>query len=95
MLHSDFDLYTDFYELSIIVQNSIIENLINQTDFQVSNENIAKLNYEIELGRVNFLIESLVKAAKPKKVIKPRAKKVIKKDAKKDSEEEEELVLDI
>jgi hypothetical protein len=77
MFHSDFDLYDEFFNLSIIVQDEIIQNIINQKVYQVSNENITKLKYEVELGRINFTIQEAVKKATPKP--KPRAKKVVKK----------------
>lgn len=73
------------FKLPLDKQNEIIKDLI-ASDLSISQENVTKLNAEIQVGRINYHIENAIKKAtvKPKKVLK--RKKVVE-----ESEEDKEI----
>lgn len=88
MFEDTFELY-NLLKLPLDKQNAIIKDLI-ASDLSISQENVTKLNSEIEVGRINYFLETAIKAAKPKPVKKPRAKK-----AKAVEEESEQEIFDL
>ena len=69
MFEDTFELY-NLLKLPLDKQNAIIKDLI-ASDLSISQENVTKLNSEIEVGRINYFLETAIKAAKPKPVKKP------------------------
>lgn len=85
-----YELY-NLLKLPIDKQDLIIKDLM-ASELKISQENVTKLNNEIEIGRVNSFLEEAVKKAKPKAVKKPRAKKVVKEV---DEESASEQIFDL
>ena len=77
MLEEDIEIDSDFFKLKIDVQNEIIKNLIEQTDFKLSKINIDKLVSKIEIERINYYLEKAIESKRPKA---KRYKKVLVKD---------------
>lgn len=81
MIDDIFELY-NLLKLPIDKQDLIIKDLM-ASDLSISQENVTKLNSEIQVGRINFYIEEATKKAKAIK--KPRVKKKVVEE---DSEDE-------
>ena len=77
MLEEDIEIDSEFFKLKIDVQNEIIKNLIEQTDFKLSKINIDKLVSKIEIERINYYLEKAIESKRPKA---KRYKKVLVKD---------------
>lgn len=90
MMDDIYELY-NLLKLPIDKQDLIIKDLM-ASELKISQENVTKLNNEIEIGRVNSFLEEAVKKAKPKAVKKPRAKKVVKEV---DEESASEQIFDL
>jgi hypothetical protein len=82
MFESENDIYldSDFFKLTIPVQNEIIKSLIENKDFKLSKNNIDILVQKVEVSRINYYIEKAIDSKKPK------AKKYKKVLVKEDSE---------
>jgi len=82
MFESENDIYLDsnFFKLTIPVQNEIIKSLIENKDFKLSKNNIDILVQKVEVSRINYYIEKAIDSKKPK------AKKYKKVLVKEDSE---------
>ena len=77
MYEDSFELYK-LLKLPIAVQDTIIQKLTEQKDFEVSKDNATKLKNELLVGRMNTFIENAIKESVKKPVKKVAKKKVVK-----------------